>query len=225
MFKKLGIRRVAALRANNRYGRIHIDEIRDGCRRLGHPFVAELNYVIGDTDFTQQLRRIEGLKPEAVVTWGDGIESALIVKQMRELGMTQPLFGSDRMVSDEFLEMAGRAAEGVVAGYPWDPTRQDPKLESFRKTFHERFGQPPETYASHAYDGMNILIEAIEHAGLNRARIRDYVADLGKYAGVTGEVIFDAAWQDVGEVTLARVEKGKWTYHTREQLGLPPKGL
>jgi branched-chain amino acid transport system substrate-binding protein len=65
VFKKLGLTRVAALRANNRYGRIGIDEFRDAARRLGHPFVAELNYPVGEGDFMPQLERILALRPEA----------------------------------------------------------------------------------------------------------------------------------------------------------------
>ncbi len=50
-FKKLDLKRVAALRATNSYGRMSIDEFRDAATRLGRPFVVELQYQEGDTDF------------------------------------------------------------------------------------------------------------------------------------------------------------------------------
>ena len=86
---------------------------------------------------------------------------------------TVPVLGSDRMIDPAFLDTAGAAAEGVVAACPWDPTQENPKLEAFRQRYQARYGAEPETYAAHAYDGMTMLIEAIEQAGLNRAKIRD----------------------------------------------------
>ena len=47
--------------------------------------------------------------------------------------MTQPFFGCDRTVSEEFVKLAGKNAEGVVAAFPWNPERKDPKLERFRE--------------------------------------------------------------------------------------------
>ena len=145
VYGELELTRVAALRANNRYGRISIDEFRDASTRLGHPFLAELNYRLGDTDFTPQLERIKALDPEAVITWGDSEESGRILAQMRAMGMDQLFIGSDRMVTPEFLETVGGPAGRVVAGYPYDPESRDAKHVEFVEEFTSRFGEPPES--------------------------------------------------------------------------------
>jgi ABC-type branched-subunit amino acid transport system substrate-binding protein len=217
VFKKLKLTRVAALRANNRYGRISIDEFRDAATRLGHPFLAELNYPLGDTDFTAQLRRIKSLKPEAVITYGDAAESALILKQMRAMGMDQLFLGSDRMVSREFIETAGENPGKVVAGYPYNPDSGSPRYQEFKRQFTQRFDEPPETYAAHAYDGMIMLIEAIEKAGLNRALIRDELAKMKHYDGVTGKKEFDAVYNNISPAALAVLENGRWVFYSREE--------
>jgi ABC-type branched-subunit amino acid transport system substrate-binding protein len=212
VFGELELTRVAALRANNRYGRISIDEFRDAATRLGHPFLAELNYLLGDTDFTPQLERIKALDPEVVITWGDSRESALILTQMRAMGMNQLLIGSDRMVTPEFLEIAGEDAGPVAAAYPYDPASRDQKHVEFVKKFTDRFGEPPETYAAHAYDGMTQLIEAIERGGLNRALIRDEMWAVKTWHGVTGEKVYDAICSNRSPALLAVVEDGGWTF-------------
>ena len=62
----------------------------------------------------------------------------------------------------------------------------------------------PETYAAHAYDGMNMLIWAIQVAGLNRAKIRDVLAYLPQpWPGVTGDIVLSAALDDVADTYLA----------------------
>jgi ABC-type branched-subunit amino acid transport system substrate-binding protein len=217
VFGELDLTRVAALRANNRYGRMSIDEFRDAATRLGHPFLAELNYMLGDTDFTPQLERIKALEPEVVITWGDSEESALILAQMRAMGMDQLFIGSDRMVTAEFLEAAGKGAVKVVAGYPYDPESRDPKHVEFIEQFNARFGEPPETYAAHAYDGMAQLIDAIERGGLNRALIRDEMMAVKTWHGVTGHKTYDAICSNRSPAVLAVVEDGAWTFRALDE--------
>ena len=217
VFGELDLTRVAALRANNRYGRMSIDEFRDAATRLGHPFLAELNYQLGDTDFTTQLESIKALDPEAVITWGDSEESALILAQMRAMGMDQLFIGSDRMVTAEFLEAAGKGAIKVVAGYPYDPESRDPKHVEFIEQFNARFGEPPETYAAHAYDGMAQLIDAIERGGLNRALIRDEMMAVKTWHGVTGHKTYDAICSNRSPAVLAVVEDGAWTFRALDE--------
>jgi branched-chain amino acid transport system substrate-binding protein len=217
VFGTLGLTRVAALRANNRYGRISIDEFRDAATRLGHPFLAELNYQLGDTDFTPQLEAIKALAPDAVITYGDAAESAIIFQQMRTMGMEQWFIGSDRMVTPGFLEVVGDGATRVVAGYPFDPTRDDPRYLRFVEQFSTRYGEPPEVYAAHAYDGMTQLIEAIERAGLNRALILDQLTATKTWQGVTGEKVYDAICSNRSPAVLALVKDGAWIFVTPDE--------
>ena len=220
LYKKQGYERVGIIRSNNRYGRFGVRELRDGGRRLGRPIALEINYHLGTVDFSPQLDRLEAANVDAVVHWGDGEDAAHVLNQMRERGMDQPFFASDRSVSDTFVRIAGSNAEGVICSYPWNPDRKDEKLNEFRKVFSERFGVEPDTYAAHGYDGTSMLIWAIQVAGLNRAKIRDVLAYRSKpWPGVTGDIQLSAALDDVGEVFLARFEAGKWKFYSRKQLG------
>ncbi len=222
LYRKMDYKRVGIIRASNRYGRFGVREINDGSRRLERPIVMEMAYKLGSTDFSMELGRLKDSNVDAVVHWGDAQEGALVLNQMRKMGMNQPFFCSDRCVQDEFRRLAGDNAEGVICGYPWNPNRQDPKLEAFKQAFRQRYGEEPETYAAHAYDGMNMLIWAIQTAGLNRAKIRDMLAYMPKpWPGVTGDIPLSAALDDVGDVFLARMERGAWKYYSREDLNIP----
>ncbi len=221
-YRKMGYKRVGIMRASNRYGRFGIREINDGSRRLGYPIIMEMAYRVGSGDYTLEIERLKAAEVDAVVHWGDAEDGAQILNEMRKMGMNQPFFCSDRCVQDQFVQIAGKNAEGVICGYPWNPDRQDPNLEAFKKAFRERFGEEPETYAAHAYDGMNLLIWATQVAGLNRAKIRDVIAYLPKpWPGVTGDIPLSAALDDVGDVFLAKFENGRWKYYSREELDIP----
>lgn len=222
MIRKQGLKRIGIVRASNRYGRFGVREIKDSARRLGHPVAIEMAYKVGLDDYSLQIDRLEEAKVDAIVHWGDAREAAVILKQLRARGMKQPYFCSDRAVSKEFTGLAGDAAEGVVAGYPWNPRSGNPRFEAFRRRFAARFKAEPDTYAAHAYDGMNMLIWATQVAGLNRARIRDILATRSKpWPGVTGDIPFSAVLDDAGEVFLGRFENGAWQYYSREQLAIP----
>jgi ABC-type branched-subunit amino acid transport system substrate-binding protein len=222
LYRKQGYERVGIIRASNRYGRFGVREIRDGSRRLGHPIILEMAYEVGGDDFSLVLDRLRSANVDAVVHWGDAQDGARILNQMRATGMDQPFLGCDRTVCDEFVEIAGSNAEGVIAGYPWNPHRADEKLAAFRESFRERFGVEPDTYSAHAYDGMNMLIRAVQLVGLNRAKIRDVLAHWpGSFPGVTGDIVMSPVLDDVGEVFLARFENGAWTFHSREDLRIP----
>ncbi len=221
MYDKLDVRRVGVIRASNRYGRFGVREIRDSSRRIGRPIVLEMAYQLGEEDFSLHLNRLRNANVDAVVHWGDAIDGARILNQMREMGMQQPYLACDRCASDEFVEVAGQNAEGVVCGYPWNPHRNDEKLEKFRADFRKRFNEEPETYAAHGYDGMNLMLWGIQVAGLNRAKIRDVLAHRTEpWHGVTGDILFSAVLDDVGEVFLARYENGQWHYVSRSDLNL-----
>ena len=126
------------------------------------------------------------------------------------------------MIYPQFLELAGEAAEGVAAACPWDPTQENPLFTAFKERYEKRFGEEPETYAAHAYDGMTMLIEAIEEAGLNRAKIRDALEKrrTNIYHGVTGAIPLNDIYCDAGPISLAVVQDGKWVYLSEEEAGI-----
>ena len=207
--------RVAVIRANNRYGRVGIVHFNKTATRLGYPIVIEERFKDGETVFTEQLQRIKDTKPDAIVIWGNPKESALILKAVRQMGMNQPVYCSDRIVNPEFLSIAGKLANGIVTTCQYNPGSNDPKLAAFRSNYKKRFGMEPDVFAVHAYDGMNLIIESIEKAGLNRALIRDVLTDMKTfqgYEGASGKMVFDATWNNVRPIYLAKINNGKFEF-------------
>jgi ABC-type branched-subunit amino acid transport system substrate-binding protein len=212
IFTELGLRRVAILRINNRYGRFGVPKFRDAARRLGHPVVIEQKYLPGDADYSKQLQVIRSSRADAIVLWADEPQAAAILKQMRAAGMKQRVFGAYRTLGPTLLAQAGDAAEGFEAVFPYNPTRNDPKWIDFNKRFEDRFHEQPEQFASLAYDAMNALLDSICKAGLNRARIHDALASIEQYDGVTGPMIFDPNQKNVAPMYLGTVHNGAVTY-------------
>lgn len=212
IYTELGLKRVAILRVNDRYGRFGVLKFRDASRRLSHPVVIEQKFMRGDTDFRRQLQVIQDSRVDAIVLWTDIPPAAAILQQMQELGMKQRVFGSHRTVGDELIKLAGRAAEGFEAVFPYDPTRSDARWLDFNARYQARFQEKPDHFAALAYDQMQILLNAICRAGLNRGRIRDALTGVTAYKGVTGDMVFDPNCKNIAPLFLATVHHGNLEY-------------
>lgn len=208
-------KRIAVIRANNRYGRVGTLHFNKTTTRLGYPIIIEERFGDGDKVFTDQLERIKKMKPDAILIWGNPRESALILNEIRSMGMNLPVYCSDRVVNPEFLKIAGANAEGVVTTCQYNPDSDNPKYLAFKKAYIARFGMEPDVFAVHAYDGMNLIIESVKIAGLNRALIRDVLTDMKTfqgYEGASGKIIFDASWNNIRPIFLATVKNGKFVF-------------
>jgi ABC-type branched-subunit amino acid transport system substrate-binding protein len=212
IYTDLGLTKVALLRVNDRYGRFGVPKFKNAAQRLGHPVTIEQKYLPGTTDFKHALGLIADSGAEAIVIWGDQAPTAAILQQMRELGMKQRVFGSFRTIGNAMLAAAGTAAEGMEAVFPFDPNRDDPAWTGFRARFAKRFDTQPEVFASLAFDTMNILLDAICRGGLNRGLIRDALAGLESYKGVTGAMAFDPNSKNIVPMYLATVHNGAIQY-------------
>jgi hypothetical protein len=131
---------------------------------------------------------------------------------MQELGMKQRVFGSHRTVGDELVKIAGPAAEGFEAVYPYDPTRADSRWREFNTNYEAQFHEKPDHFAALAYDAMQALLNAICRAGLNKGRIRDALTGITDYKGVTGDMVFDPNCKNIAPMFLARVHNGNIEY-------------
>ncbi len=212
IYTELGLKRIAILRVNDRYGRFGVLKFRDASRRLGHPVVIEQKFMPGDADFRRQLRIIQDSRADGIVLWTDIRPTALILQQMKELGMKQRVFGSHRTIGDELLSLAGPAAEGFEAVFPYDPTQRNQQWLDFVARFDARYHEKPDHFAALAYDAMRILLKSICRAGLNRGRIRDALTGTENYKGVTGEMMFDPNCKNISPLFLATVRKGAIEY-------------
>jgi ABC-type branched-subunit amino acid transport system substrate-binding protein len=215
IYKKDGHQRVAVIRTGSRYGRVGIKIYSETSVRVGHPMIIEERFAEGEKDFKTQLERIMVTSPDAILIWGNATESALLIKQIRALGFKKSIYGSDRVVSQDFLNIAGQAAEGIVSTCQYNPDSDNPKLKEFRANYRKRFGVEPDVFAAHAYDGMNLIIASIHKVGLNRVLIRDVLTDrktFQNYKGITGTKTFDQSWNNIADIWIAKVNQGKFSF-------------
>jgi branched-chain amino acid transport system substrate-binding protein len=214
VFMVCKLKRIGIIRTQVRYARVGVEKFSDEARRIGRVPVLEVKFERGDKDFSTQLRMLQNAKVDAVVIWAEAPDAALILKQMRAAGMKQPVFGSSRMCYPQLIEIAGSAAEGLVTTSAIDPKRSDAKWDQFKKEYRAKYNEEPDAYAAYGYDGMNLFIGAVAKGGLNRGKVMDALREYRnhEYEGVAGRAKFDQTLNNIGPITLARVEDGKFVY-------------
>ena len=214
IFIQRHLKRVGILQVNNRYGRAGKDVFFETARRIGHQPIVEVWFAQDATDFSAQLETLKSSGIDGLVIWGNASQAGLILKQMRAMGMQQPVFAASRACYPEVIKIAGPSAEGLVSISAIDPTRTDPAWQQFRQRFVDRFHTEPDAYAAYAYDGMNMLIAAIQTAGPNRGKIMDAMRqyEMNSYAGVSGKAFFDYTLNNIAPLTFARVHNGQLEY-------------
>jgi ABC-type branched-subunit amino acid transport system substrate-binding protein len=155
---------------------------------------------------------INDSRVDGILLWADAAAAGAILKQMHQMGMKQPVFGAARVVGDALLQIAGPDAEGLEVVYPYDPNRDDPAWIDFQKRFTAAYHAKVDMFSALAYDTMNILLQSICQAGLNRGLIRDALYSVESYKGVTGEMVFDPNAKNIAPLYLGKVKDGKFTY-------------
>ena len=160
------------------------------------------------------VQRLREANVDAIVT---GATPRIRRLNIRKLGMKQPLHLRPQRV-ERVHRSRRRQRGGRHLRPPGTPHRGSHLAQFVNSKPHDE----PDTYAAHGYDGMNMLLWATNNAGLNRAKIRDLIATRSTpWPGVTGDIPLSSAMDDMGDVFLARFDKDRWTYHSREELQIP----
>ena len=210
MVKKMGGKRVAIIDDRTAYGQGLADEVEKAVKAAGGELVAREYTSDKVMDFSAILTSIKGKNPDVLFFGGMDPQGAPMVKQMRSLGLRAKFLGGDGLQTPEFLKLASASAEGVTASSPGLPIDGMPGGKAFRDKFNAKYGVI-QNYAPYAYDAVTAMITAMERAG--SAEPAKYLAELPKirFAGVTGEIGFDAKGDVLGgAITLYRVKAGKW---------------
>jgi branched-chain amino acid transport system substrate-binding protein len=219
--KERGCKRIAVLRESSRPGRMGVMHFNNYIRRLGYPPVAHLLYKPGERDLTLQLQTIKNANPDAVLFYGQPEDIGYAVSTLRQAGIQAQFFGFDRLKEEGFVRAAGSAAQGMTITYFFNPDRTDKPWVDFVEHYQKRWGHKPEIYAAYGYDGAKLMIQAVNNVGPNRFRIRDYLANLDEWDGVTGHMIFDARWDNIVPISLAQYKGDHWIFEPFPELKRP----
>lgn len=191
-----------------------------GLEKLGVKVPDLLTYKEGDIDFTAQITRAKGLKPDGIALGSCYNEGGMIVKEMTKQGLNLPVIGGSCLATDDFIRIGGKGTEGaIVTSAAWNDDPR-PEVQSFVSKYKQKSGGKLPNYGgTRNYDNVYLMKMMIEKMGVtndpaklaeDRDKIRKGLAELKDYQGIAGLTKFDEEGDGAGESTVLIVEKGKF---------------
>jgi len=222
---KRGLKNLALISGSGGFGKSMRKQCKDVAPSYGVNIVADETYGKKDSDMTTQLLKIKNNpKVQAVLNPGFGQGPAIVTKNYRQIKIAQPLYESHGVASKKYIEIAGKAANGVRVVAP--PVVVADKLDNsvankqvaleykneFEKTFHTQVA----SFGGHAYDALYAIVYAIKSTGsTNPQKIRDGIENLRNFEGVDG-IVNMSKTDHLGLDTktgmiMLEIKNGDWT--------------
>jgi branched-chain amino acid transport system substrate-binding protein len=212
----LGWKGFATIADTSDYGRGWTNAFAEAVKKAGGKMIKEEWFEHGAVDFYPQLTSIKAAKPEAIFVIAAGKEAGLIVKQIKELGITSKI-----VVTESFdkasIEVAGKEnVEGIYGSVAPFALYDSPERNDFVKAYEAKYKEPPQFYPAYSYDMVKVLARAMELAGTVtdaakvRAKMNTAAEEILKPAPLSGALdIFDNGQVNI-DACIGRYENGAW---------------
>ena len=222
--KAKGLTKVALFTASDSFGKDGLGWLEKLAPEFGISFTAKESFGPSDTDMTAQLTKIKNTDAQAVLMWTAGPEGTIIAKEMQDLGMKIPLYGSHGNGNLQFIQGAGAAANGVKfpAGKILVPAAYGKgsagytQATAFITAYQAAYKTAPTTFAGHAFDAIHILADAAKTVSgdVTAAALRDAIEQTSGYVGIGGDFTFsptDHNGMTPKALVMYEIVNGKWT--------------
>jgi branched-chain amino acid transport system substrate-binding protein len=193
---KLGAKNVYLLRDNAaEYTTLLAKYFEDAFTHQGGAVVARDDYKSGDKSFTAQITKLKALsaKPDVLYVAAMPDDIGLVVKQMRQAGVTQPIVGGDGYDTPLLISVGGTGSNDVYyTTHAYMATDSTPEIQAFYKAYKAAYGTEPENaFAALGYDTVGLIADAIKRAGsADPAKIKEALAKTSGYKGITGSISY-----------------------------------
>jgi branched-chain amino acid transport system substrate-binding protein len=206
IYNKRKIKNVGAVSENGYDSKLALKSFVKKTKIAGKSEPLQFFYDSSSQDFNDLLDQINKVNVNCIIFFGQPSSTIKLIQLMRHRKMNQPVFGTLSVLDEKELSYRElKDYEGVVLISPGHWLRS--KGTAFCDEFQRTYGNMPGAVAAYAFDGMNIIIEAIRNAGLDRDKIQKSLAKI-YYEGVTGVIQFDDKGNRVGTVSLMEIKNG-----------------
>ncbi len=194
------LKKVGLITSTDHDGRIFAEEMLNHLGRARRSPAFHFKLSLPDVDFDSVAARARSFQP-----------GTIILRLPRE-GILELLASLDRKLPDVPLflpwipglqraEFTERYHGEIRSVLPFS-TGDNPQYTRFTNLYRERYDQSPTPAAAYTYDALQLFLKALNASGLTRAGIRDAIAGLNGYQGVTGTIRWDNGWANQGEPVL-----------------------
>jgi len=217
-------KRVVVITLKNDFGKSLAAGFKAEAANFGMEIVNEYEYSIRDRQFGPIVAKVRSDNPDAIYASGYFFTAGPLVNQLRSGGVTAPIIGQEGYDSEQFIKIAGDAAEGVIITTSLDRDSNAPETRAFIIEYEKFTGRKVDMVAASGHTALNVVIAALRKAGTgNSDAIRNAIAKT-QLAASTGHISFNALGEVRKNVQVQIVSDGDFHYHSeiRDQTILAP---
>lgn len=182
--------------------------------------VAYESFTTKDRDFRAQLTKIKASGAEFLFTPQYYDEVPLIVQQSRDLGFTQPIFGSDSWGSAELVNLAGASVNGLFFSTHYAAAGATGATKEFIDRYNEKHKYVPDDVAALTWDALRLAEQAIKDTGGlsgtikdDRKKVRDALAKIKDFDGITGKMTFTEEGDPIKAAVIVKINNGQFEFY------------
>lgn len=220
VLNNLKFKRVAALYdVASEAPKSQTDLFRKSLAEHGGEMIAAETYTSGDRDFSAQLTKIKEANPNIIFLPAYYNDVPLVIRQAKRLGIIAPFIGSDAWSSPELIPLSEGAVEGFYFANHFASDIATPVAKRFIEAYRAKYGKLPDDVAALSYDACGLLFQAIKQAGaLDRQSLRDSLAKISRFEGVTGTMQFkEGSGDPIKSAVILQIKNGKFTWVTNAE--------
>lgn len=209
--KYLGVTNVAVIRVDSDWGLSCYENFKVQADKEGLA-VTEEKYAVGEKDFSSLITKVKATNPDILVVMDQGDAVAQIFNQADaagwEIGHVALGPGTSEQVADQLTDK-----NNLIVTSPFFFDKDNGELAAWSNEFVSRSGFSPTIHPACAYDCVYLIAEAVRAIGdgeVNRDSIRDALANLDTYEGVTGTVKFEKDGDIKRNYMICGMKDGEW---------------
>ncbi|HXH04745.1 MAG TPA: ABC transporter substrate-binding protein [Candidatus Competibacteraceae bacterium] len=214
--EKLGKKKVVLITLQNDFGQSMAAGFKLVAARYGIDIVNEYQYGIKDRQFGPIVSKVKADQPEAIYASGYFFTAGPLISQLRAGGVEAPVIGQEGYDSEKFMEIAGKAAEGVIITTSLDRDSDKAVTRDFIANFQKQAGFKADMVAASAYSALSVMITAMRQAGADaadRPAIRDAIAK-GSFETPIGQLTFSEQREVRKDIQVQVVKDGDFHRHS-----------
>jgi branched-chain amino acid transport system substrate-binding protein len=172
--------------------------------------VAVETYQATDKDMSAQLLSLKNKGADIIMQQGHPADTALILKQRRQLNIGLPMIASSVAQTSANLKITeGEDVDGLyVEGFPMPAQAADGPMLAWAQEYEKKFNAKPDQYAMLEYDAVMMLYDVMKRVGFERDAVKAGLRDQ-RYVGLVGEYKTDSEGNMLHRIWILQYDKEK----------------
>ncbi len=214
---------VAVVFVNNDFGKGGRDAFVKAAAASGLTVAADISTEAGLLDFSAPVLKAKRSNADVLFVYTNEEESARCLRELRKQAYDRPIVGETTLTGQRVLDLAGDAANGVLAHVGLTADAPIPAVQAFRGKFEKAYKYTPDHNGLKGYTSVYLLKAGIAAAGkLDRVAVAGALHGLKIRAAQEPGVLMNVAIDEHGDLDresfIIEVKDGK--QHVKEVL--PP---